>query len=64
MGDLVRTAALDFLNNGILPPSVNTTFIALIPKSSLASSVTDFRPISLCNVLYKIMAKVLVNRFK
>jgi len=64
VGDLVRTAALDFLNNGILPPSVNTTFIALIPKHPLASSVTDFRPISLCNVLYKIMAKVLVNRFK
>lgn len=64
VGDSVRTAALDFLNNGILPPSVNTTFFALIPKISPALSVTDFRPISLYNVLCKIMAKVLVNRFK
>jgi len=64
VGNSIRYAILDFLNKGNFDPSINSTFIALIPKTSSASSVTDFRPISLCNVLYKIIAKVLANRLK
>jgi hypothetical protein len=43
---------------------INATHIALIPKCKNHVSVTDFRLISLCNVLYKIVAKVLANRLK
>lgn len=43
---------------------VNTTFIALIPKSDSPSSFNDFRPISLCNCLYKIISKVIVNHLQ
>ncbi|KAL4633515.1 hypothetical protein ACB092_04G128100 [Castanea dentata] len=44
--------------------SLNTTFIALIPKKNDASNIHDFRPISLVGSMYKILAKVLANRLK
>ena len=53
-----------WLNTNALPPSVNDTNITLIPKIDSPTSMKDFRPISLCNVLYKIVAKVLANRLK
>ncbi|GMI83381.1 hypothetical protein HRI_002007400 [Hibiscus trionum] len=43
---------------------INHTHIALIPKIKDPSSMSNFRPISLCNVLYKIIAKVIANRFQ
>jgi hypothetical protein len=52
------------LNNATLDSVLNSTFIALIPKMSSPTSVTEFRLINLCNVLYKIISKVLVNRLK
>ncbi|XP_035545046.1 uncharacterized protein LOC109004849 [Juglans regia] len=42
--------------------SLNSTFIALIPKKAGAIEITDFRPISLVNGVYKIILKVLANR--
>ena len=42
----------------------NSTFLALIPKEVNPSSFDIFYPISLCNVSYKILAKILANRFK
>ena len=42
----------------------NSTFLSLIPKDVNPSSFDRFRPISLCNSAYKIIAKLLANRFK
>jgi hypothetical protein len=50
--------------SGQMPLSLNSTFIALIPKKDNPDTLDDFRPISLCNCIYKIMSKVLARRLK
>ena len=47
-----------------LLPSLNATFITLIPKEDHLSTLEKFRPISLCNVIYKIISNVITNRLK
>jgi hypothetical protein len=64
VGPEVCEAALHFLNSGHMDSAINATNIALIPKIKNPSCVTEFRPISLCNVLHKIVSKVLANRLK
>lgn len=44
--------------------ALNESFIALIPKQEKATSPDIFRPIELCNVIYKIISKVISNRLK
>ena len=61
---IVITIALDFLNHGIALPHFHDTHIALIPKTKNPKSVTDYRPISLCNVTYKLASKVVANIMK
>jgi hypothetical protein len=60
----VRKSVLDFLNFDVFYPGINMTYITLIPKLTPAFSVSEFRLISLCNVIYKLIAKVLANRLK
>ena len=57
-------ATRDFFRIGKMLKRINKTFIALVPKIPTPMSLLDFRPISLCNTIYKIFAKVLVNRIK
>lgn len=54
----------EFHRNACFVGGINSSFIALIPKSDSPSSLNDYRPISLIGSLYKILAKVLSNRLK
>ena len=58
----IIAAVLDFFVTGIMPEGVNDTAIVLIPKVPHPKELKDFRPISLCNVVYKIVSKCMVNR--
>lgn len=53
-----------FFADGILPAGVNDTSIVLIPKGQNPEQLKDFGPISLCNVIYKVISKCLVNRLR
>ena len=64
MGDNVVTTVLDYLNSGVMGPDINHTNIVLIPKIKSLERMSEFRPISPCNVIYKIISKVLANRLK
>lgn len=64
VGDDVTKMVLAFLHSGTMLREINRTYINLIPKVPNVVSVNDFRPISLFNVLYKIIASVMVNRLR
>ena len=64
IGKEVSEAVLAILNSSTILTNLNHTFITLIPKIKCPRKVSDFKPISLSNVLYKLIAKVLANRLK
>jgi hypothetical protein len=63
-GAEVTKAVLRILTGEESPEVINKTFIVMIPKVASPKELGQFRPISLCNVLYKIASKVAANRLK
>lgn len=61
VGSAITTTILKCLNLGEPISTLNETFITLIPKVKKVQTMADFRSISLCNVVYKILSKVLVG---
>lgn len=57
-------AVRHFFSTSSLHPGTNSTFIALIPKSVSPTCKKDFRPISLCTVMYKCISKIIASRLK
>jgi hypothetical protein len=47
-----------------MPAEINEAAIVLIPKVDKPELLKEFRPISLCSVIYKIVSKCLVNRLR
>ncbi|XP_031116501.1 uncharacterized protein LOC116020159 [Ipomoea triloba] len=64
VGGDVTEFVINCLQSCSFPEGLNATNVVLIPKKKVPESVADLRPIALCNVVYKIMAKVLANRLK
>ncbi|XP_074313863.1 uncharacterized protein LOC141649061 [Silene latifolia] len=50
--------------DGVMLKEWNNTHIVLIPKIDHPELITHYRPISLCNVIYRIVSKCLANRLK
>jgi hypothetical protein len=53
-----------FFATGYIPEGVNDTAIVLIPKVDQPETMKEFRPISLCPIIYKIISKCMVNRLR
>lgn len=58
--DLIK----NIFNSNQIPQGLNDTVISLIPKKDNPSMPEHYRPISLCNVSFKILTKVIANRVK
>lgn len=63
-GNDVKSMVLKILNNKKIPDDINKTFTLLIPKGKRPKNQKEFRPISLCNVIMKIVTKTIANRLK
>jgi hypothetical protein len=64
VGDDVTDYVLSVLNERVHPGDNNETLISLIPKKKRLDHANDFRPISLCNVLFEIITKTIASRLK
>lgn len=64
VGDKIISEVQAFFISRSLPKKINHTHVRLIPKISSPKTVADYRPIALCSVYYKIIAKLLAKRLQ
>lgn len=64
IGDDVIRVVTSFFRFGTMPREVNSALIVLIPKTYSPSSANHYRPISLCNIIYKVISKLLVAKLR
>lgn len=64
VGQNVILFCKDVLNGTRSVADVNDTMVVLIPKVKDPVNMTQYRPISLCRVIYKIISKVIANKLK
>lgn len=64
VGNTIIRAVRDMFDTSRLSGRLNASLICLIPKGKAPDRLSQFRPISLCNVLVKVVSKILANRLK
>ena len=64
IGDDLPKVVQESWREGFIHAPLNSSFIALIPKSNHPGRFEDFRPISLCNCIYKTISKIIEKRLK
>lgn len=63
-GDKVVKSISHFFTSAFLPTSLNATILSLVPKFPGATKISQFRPISCLNTVYKAISRMLVKRLK
>ena len=64
VGTNVSNMILNVLNSGMSLSNINRTNTTFVPKTNNPQRMTEFRPISLCNMVYKLVSKTLANHLK
>lgn len=64
LGQEVTTSIRRFFSTSNMPSGMNSTILTLIPKFPGATVIKDYRPISCCNTVYKVISKLLVAKIK
>lgn len=64
IGGSITRYGLEFFETGVLATGMNDAMIVLIPKVLKPERIMQFRPISLCNVMFKKITKAMVLRLK
>lgn len=61
VGQDFTVAIQSVFQKGFLPKEVNSTILTHVPKKTYARGMKDYRPVSCCNVLYKVISKIIAN---
>ena len=64
VGNSVCKEVKKIFRDGMVPDQLNETLVTLTPKCKSLESLNNYRPISLCNLVYKIVSKIPVERIK
>lgn len=64
IGDALTSEVLEAINLKKIHESWNDTVIVMIPKVDSPEKISQYRPINLCNVLYKVTSKMIALRLK
>lgn len=64
VGSSVTSFCMEVFSTQQMPPEVNKTYLCLTPKVQHPTSITQYRPISLCNTFYKLITKIIINHIK
>lgn len=64
VGESVKSKVKKIFANHKIPDHLNQTLIALIPKQLGPETISHFKPISLCNTVYKTVSKILIQRIR
>ena len=64
VGDSIKVEVKRVFVEKKIPDYLNKTYIALIPKMQGLETIGNYRPINLCNMVYKVVTKIIVARLR